>query len=139
MKISKSTVQSIERCPWKGDISIDRSSFDWRGAYDTIDGKEYHSVYCAADGPNPDGETCHHNWIGWWSDIPSIEEANEFAVRLQEKIKLITGFDAPIYALYEDKNEHARWCMHEASVRPKGTHPEELPTDISAYACRKEN
>ena len=125
MKIRKSTVQRIERCPWKGDIHIDRSSFVGSGAYDTIEGQECHSVYCAADGPNPDGTTSHHGQIGFWKDFPSIEEANEFAVKLWKV--------PPVYALKEDKNEHARWCMHEADVRPAGTYPDELPTDLADY------
>jgi len=133
MKIRKSTEQRIEQCPWKGDIYIDRSSFVGTGVYGVPKGKECHTVYCAADGPNPDGTTFHHGSIGFWNKFSSIDEANEFAVKLWRKILLIIGIPVPVYASKEDKNEHARWCMRGADARPEGVRPEELPTELSGY------
>jgi len=133
MKISKHVKWSIKHCPWKDDIHIDRSSFVGTGTFDSVKGREYHTVYCAADGPNPDGTTMHHGQIGYWNKFSSIGKANKFALKLWKRIMLITGFSAPVYASREDGNEHARWCMNETDVRPVGIHPAELPTELSGY------
>src|SRR3990172_3203600 len=88
----------IKRCPWKADITIERSSFVGGGNFDTVKGAHYHSVSCSADGPNPDGITMHHGYIGYWPDFSSFEEANAFADALSEKIRDLTGFEVPLSA-----------------------------------------
>ena|SRR3990167_6093278 len=123
----------IKRCPWKKDITIDRSSFVGGGHFDTIKGTHYHSVSCSADGPNPDGVTMHHGYIGYWPNFSSFEEANKFAGALSEKIRELTGFEVPIYASSKDKNAHAGWCMSEGKTRPKGIRPDQLPVTFKAY------
>ena len=129
-----STDDYILRSPWKADITIERSSWKGSGDYGSIKGQAYHSVSCAADGPNNDaGKTMHHGWIGYWMDFGSFEEANAFAVELHSRIKELVGVDAPIYASDKDLNNQARWCLGEIKRRPKGIRPEDLPTTFKGY------
>src|SRR3990167_6588403 len=119
--------EHIKRCPWKEDITIERSSHVEGGAFGSIEGRHYHSVICSADGPNPDGASFHHGWIGYWRNFSSFGEANEFAAALWEKILELTGLEVPVYASGKDKNAHAGWCLSERKTRPKGIRPDQLP------------
>ena len=125
----------IRRCLWKKDIFIERSSFVGRGKYGAVKGKHYHTVTCAADGPNNDpGKTFHHGFIGNWDEFSSFQEANEFASKLYDKVIELTGFTPPVYASGKDKNGHAGWCMGTRKTRPKGIHPKDLPITFGAYS-----
>ena len=132
-KVDK-TVDRVRRCPWKSDITIDRSSHIGTGAYGSIEGQEYHTVYCSADGPNDDKDkTIHHGQIGYWSEFQSFEEANAFALELYEQIKQWIGIEVPVYASGRDQNDHASWCMGHLKERPRGEDPHRLPVTFRAY------
>jgi len=129
------TEDRIRRCPWPNDIHIERSSWTGTGAYDSIAGRVYRSVACAADGPNNDADkTFHHGYIGHWSEFISAEAANAFATKLYSDVIRITGVVPPLYVSHKDLNNHARWCMGEIKKRPVGIQPHELPVDLKPYA-----
>ena len=133
-RVDFGTDDLILRCPWKADISIGRTSWKGSGKFDSIKGQAYHSVDCAADGPNNDlRKTFHHGSIGYWHDFPSFESANAFAAELHNRIKELVGIDVPVYASNKDKNNHARWCMGKIKRRPKGIRSEELPITFKGY------
>ena len=123
----------ILKSPWPQDISISRSSFIGSGAYDSVPGQHYHSVSCAADGPNPGGNTYHHGYIGYWRDFESFEAANIFAGRLQRRIEDLIGVLPPLYASGKDENDHAAWVLGDRKKRPAGITLEELPTSFYGY------
>ena len=128
------TADWVRRCPWKNDIYIERSSHIGTGEYRSVKGREYHSVYCAADGPNSDEDkTFHHGSIGYWSEFQSFEEANAFALALYEQIKQWIGIEVPVYASGRETNAHAEWCIGERKERPRGQDPHRLPTTFRAY------
>lgn len=129
----KRYINGIQNSPWKDDIHIDRSSFIGSGAYNSAKGKEYHTVYCAADGPNPDG-TMHHQSIGYWKNFQSFEEANEFTTFLWDKIRDLIGRKVSVYASANDKNNHAAWCIGEKETRPSGIEPSQLSTNFLDYS-----
>lgn len=125
--------ERIGRCPWPNDIAIERSSFIGGGNFSTVKGQEYHSVSCAADGPNGD-KSWHHGYIGYWGDFKSFEGANEFAGALQRTIQRLVDVRAPIYASTKDKNRHSGWIMGDKRYRrPTGTSASDLPTDFADY------
>jgi hypothetical protein len=124
--------ERIKRCPWKEDIYIDRSSWIGSGAYDSVKGQEYHSVICAADGPNSD-KTMHHAYIGYWPDFDSFQSANEFAGTLWNRIVELVGIEVPVYVGHKDQVAHAGWCMSKRKTRPAGIHPSELPITFKGY------
>jgi hypothetical protein len=125
-------LDNIRRCPWKEDIFIDRTSFVSSGAYGLAAGP-YHAVSISADGPNADGQTFHHGYIGHWGDCGIISEANELAERLCNAVAEITGRVPPIYYTEKQKNAHASWCMSGRRRRPAGVSPNRLPQDIAEY------
>ena len=128
------TADWVRRCPWKNDIYVERSSHIGSGNYGSVAGREYHNVYCAADGPNNDvGKTMHHGSIGFWQEFQSFEEANTFALALYEQIKQWIGIEVPVYASGREMNVHAEWCIGERKERPRGQDPHRLPTTFRAY------
>ena len=128
----------ILECPWKSDLFIARSSHIGTGEFSSTKGKAYHSVSCAADGPNDD-ETFHHAHIGWWPDFDGFEQANSFAASLQKTIKELVGVDAPIYENHKQKNEHAGWCMGcDGYTKPDGTPADELSEEFEVYDDEEE-
>ena len=132
--VDEATADRILRCPWKEDITIERSSWVGSGNYDSIAEKVYHSVTCAADGPNGDKEkTFHHSSIGYWNYFSSFEEANAFAVSLESRVRALTGLTPPVYASNKDTEAHASWCMGKRKTRPRGITAAQLPTSLAGF------
>ena len=122
------TMDSVRHCPWKEDIAIEVCSHIGSGAYNSVKGKHYHYVSCAADGPNNDaGKTFHHSYIGYWDYFFSFESVNVFAVNLQKLIKKEIGIEAPLYPSGKIRNMHSGWVLGERKIKPQGVKPEDLP------------
>lgn len=133
-KESNAYLDYIKLCRWKDDITIERASFIGTGSYSSVKGQAYHTVSCAADGPNGDsGKTMHHAWIGHWRDFSSFEEANAFAGVLYNKVIELTGYTPHIYASRKDKEAYASWCMGKVKTRPRGIAPNALPSTFKGY------
>ena len=101
--------------PWPQDIHIDSVVY-----YDPHTEDEQYYVTAHADGPNPDGKTCHHAFGGYWDGFANRDELYQFSARLAQLITRLTGYKPRIYLTQSSRNLHARWCLGENSHPPRG-------------------
>ena len=100
-------IDSIANVPWPDDIHIDPITF-----FDKEKNEEVNYISMAADGPNADGKTSHHGSMEYLPDYPDRGTMLRSAADLAILVYRITGHKPLILMMSEERNQHARWCMH---------------------------
>lgn len=107
-------VDRIAEVPWPDDINIQPITYTG-----PLTGEEVNYISMSADGPNADGETCHHGSMEYIPDFETQEDMLMAATDLAVLVYRITGHKPSILMTEEEKNQHAGWCMH-SDERPEG-------------------
>ncbi len=117
-------IDRIAEVPWPDDINISPITF-----ISSKTDEEVNYISMSADGPNADGETCHHGSMEYLPDYPDRETMLRSAADLAVLVYRITGHKPLILMTSEDRNQHAGWCMHSGEC-PKGYGYDRFVADI---------
>jgi hypothetical protein len=83
-------------------------------------GVETNYISAAADGPNGEGTSFHHSYMGFW-EFASKPEMDAFARRLLKTARTRLGEWPKLYIKDKDKEAHASWCLGHRKRMPAGT------------------